>query len=332
MKKVVISVLAALVLVLPNVSAAQKNNEPITLPPCIPGDGTFLFANWPCDPNAISPWPTPSPTISPCPPCPSTGNTPCRYLLPCRPPPPPCWWRWPCPRPVNANYVALGDSVAYGLIAFKGYVFRYQEGLEERLNGTVDTQNMSAPGVSSEALLANLTSNTMMQERLAQANYVTWNVGGKDLLDARAQYQSNRCGGKDNQNCLRRSSQNLKTNWDGILAKIQSLRQPHATVTAMDIYNPFVDEDNATDSWPNDAGSDFDVFKPYLDDINQHLRNSTIATNLHFASVYTAFNGPAGTRDPELTDLISFDGLHPNDKGHTLIADLIIGPRPLVAR
>lgn len=292
--------------------------ERTALPLCEPGDGNLLFTNWPCDPQTtFNPPPTPSPTVSPCPQC--------QYL----PPPPqpairycPGWAWWCANKPIVANYLALGDSVAYGLISIKGYVFRYQAALEARLGGTVDTQNMSAPGVSSEIMLTNLTSNTIMQERISHGDYITWNVGGKDLLDARDRYQTGRCGGEDNQSCLRRTSAALKNNWNSIVTEIQGLRQPTATVATMDIYNPFVEADRARDSWPNDAGSDFAVFKPYLDDVNQHIRRHSPAIKV--APVYFAFNGPDGEVDPATKDLISFDGFHPNNKGHKLIADLLL--------
>jgi lysophospholipase L1-like esterase len=93
----------------------------------------------------------------------------------------------------------------------------------------------------------------------------------------------------------------------------------------MDVYNPFVNEDMGQDTWPNDQGNNFQVSKVYLDAINNHIAMTSAANNIPCARVYRSFNGPNGDRDAREQDLIAFDGLHPNDRGHTRIADLFRG-------
>ncbi len=103
MKKPAVSIIVSLlVLLTPVVSSAQQLREPTGLPPCLPGNDVFLFANWPCDPNApVPPVPPPpsEPPVSTLPPCaPGNnvflfGNWPCdpsRPYVPPQPTNPPC--------------------------------------------------------------------------------------------------------------------------------------------------------------------------------------------------------------------------------------------------
>jgi lysophospholipase L1-like esterase len=50
-----------------------------------------------------------------------------------------------------------------------------------------------------------------------------------------------------------------------------------------------------------------------------------------YAKVYLAFNGPSGDEDPAAKGYLSFDGLHPNDTGHRVIAGKLrlLGYAPL---
>jgi lysophospholipase L1-like esterase len=47
--------------------------------------------------------------------------------------------------------------------------------------------------------------------------------------------------------------------------------------------------------------------------------------------VYLAFNGPTGDEDPKSKRYLSFDGVHPNDTAHRIIADELrkLGYAPL---
>jgi lysophospholipase L1-like esterase len=154
---------------------------------------------------------------------------------------------------------------------------------------------------------------------------LTWNIGGNDLRDARLIYRRGTCGGADNQDCLRATMTRFKQNWDAILSEILMLSRPGRTaLRTMDIYNPFVNEDRGTDTWAVDGGqNDYMVFQGYLADANRHIATTSAASGVPIAPVYHSFNGPDGTQDPAAAGLIAFDGLHPNQAGHTRIADLL---------
>ena len=91
----------------------------------------------------------------------------------------------------------------------------------------------------------------------------------------------------------------------------------------MDIYNPYVAEDLAADTWPNDGGNDFQILNGYLDQVNSYIAVTSTTQHIAYAPVHFWFNGPAGTIDPANIGLLAFDGFHPNTAGHALIALVI---------
>ena len=230
------------------------------------------------------------------------------------------------------DYAALGDSLAFGMWAFQGYVPRYERYVEADTGATVNQANLGVPGWTSADLLRALRSDWFMRLVVGGSEIVTWDIGGNDLLDARGQYRSRTCGGADNQDCLRAGIATFKANWDAIIAELKALRAGKTTsFRTMDIYNPYVNEDRARDTWPQDAGNDFVVFKPYLDEANRHIAASATANGVPYARVYLAFNGPTGVQDPSDKGYLSFDELHPNERGHRVIAEQLrtLGFAPL---
>jgi lysophospholipase L1-like esterase len=228
----------------------------------------------------------------------------------------------------NPIYTALGDSIGFGLFApiGQGYVPAYERFIEADARTGVTGINLSVPGWTSTDLLRELRGNLLFRVSVAASTIVTVNIGGNDLLGARGDYKDRTCGGADNQDCLRTGLVTFRANFDAILTEVRSLRGSRNTIIrTMDIYNPFVDEDRAQDTWPNDQGNDFQVLKPYIDAVNGHIGASATARNIPFARVYLAFNGPNGDSDPSNRGLISFDGLHPSGSGHRMIAELLRG-------
>ena len=225
-------------------------------------------------------------------------------------------------------YTALGDSIGFGLFApiGDGYVPTYDRLVEADSGVKVNRINLSVPGWTSSDLLRAIKGNLIFRLSVATSTIVTVNIGGNDLLGSRRAYKDRSCGGADNQNCLRTGVQVFRANFNAIIAEVRSLRGARNTIIrTMDVYNPFVNEDRAQNTWPNDQGNDFQVFKPYLDAINGQIAETATARNIPYARVYMAFNGPNGDIDPSNIGLLAFDGLHPNGRGHRLIANLLRG-------
>jgi lysophospholipase L1-like esterase len=233
------------------------------------------------------------------------------------------------------NDTALGDSIAFGLFApiGRGYVPLYANHLLTDLRLPVALYPLGIPGFTSSDLLSTLRSSILVRLFVFSSEVVTWNIGGNDLSSARSSYKARTCGGTDNQECMRNAVQAFKSNWDGIISEILRLRRLRPTIIrTMDIYNPFVNEDKASDTWPGDAGSDFQVLKPYLDEVNAYIASTATAHNIAYARVYLAFNGETGGDDPSDKGLLSFDHFHPSAAGHVLIARLLreLGYLPMV--
>jgi lysophospholipase L1-like esterase len=239
---------------------------------------------------------------------------------------------WPADTSWAANglwtYTGLGDSLAFGAFALpgQGYVPRYAGYLQTDLSRPIFLFPLGIPGWTSSELLHALRTNSLFRSSVFLSNVVTWNVGGNDLNSARNRYKDKNCGGADNQQCFRDAVSTFKANWTGIIDEIFALRRFRKTVIrTMDIYNPFVREDLASDTWPGDAGNDFQAVNAYLDEVNAFIASTAMERKIAFAPVHLAFNGPNGTDDPGDKGLLAFDHFHPNTVGHILIAQLLRG-------
>jgi lysophospholipase L1-like esterase len=229
--------------------------------------------------------------------------------------------------PTSWDYVALGDSLATGYGAFKGYVPRYNAHIETDTGVAVTRTNLGRNGWTSSQLLSALRNDPTFRRATREAEIVTWNIGGNDLRAARRSYKQGTCGGFDNQDCLRAGVAKLKTNWDDITAEILELRSTRPTIVrTMEIYNPYVRTDIVSDTWQDDCRitycrmTDFQVFRIYFDEVNRHIATTSYTEGVPYAQVYLAFNGTNGDEDPKSKGYLSFDGLHPNDSGHRIIA------------
>jgi lysophospholipase L1-like esterase len=225
--------------------------------------------------------------------------------------------------PASWDYVALGDSLATGFGAFKGYVPLYEAHVETDTGVAVTRTNLGQNGWTSSQLLSALRNDPTFRRATREAEIVTWNIGGNDLRAARNSYKKGTCGGADNQDCLRAGVAKLKTNWDAITAEVLELRAASNTIVrTMDIYNPYVRTDTISDTWQNDGGmNDFQVFKRYVDEVNYHIATTSYTSGIPYAEVYLTFNGTTGDEDPKSMGYLSFYGVHPNNTGHRIIAD-----------
>ena len=237
------------------------------------------------------------------------------------------------PPAIAPEYTALGDSLVTGIFASKGYVPTYRDYLRDDGGLSMQLTNLGKNGWRSGDLLNALRKDQTFRNAVARSQVVTWNIGGNDLRQTRSRYKAGTCGGADNQACLRTAVSTLKSNWDAIMSEILTLRSTTNTIIrTMDTYNPYVNADQVVDSWPDDGGlNDFQVFKPYIDDVNSYMCLTAQSKKIPCAKVYVAFNGADGSIDPHEKGYLAFDDLHPNDKGHAVIAEQLrsLGLAPL---
>jgi lysophospholipase L1-like esterase len=150
-----------------------------------------------------------------------------------------------------------------GVGACKGYVTHYASYITADTGARIDWLNLARSGQTSSELLHALRNDPAMRQALGAAEVITFNIGINDLGHAGEAYAMGTCGGRDNQECLRRAVEAFKENWDAIIAELLSLRSAQGTIirTAGLGYTPRVDE----------------IFEPYVSEVNRHIA-TTAAT------------------------------------------------------
>jgi lysophospholipase L1-like esterase len=212
--------------------------------------------------------------------------------------------------------VALGDSLAVGLIANQGYVPRYAGYIRIDNDVTVSVQNLGQSGWQSADLLNALRNDNTFRNAVSSADVITWNIGGNDLAHAFRLFVDGKCGGADQQDCFRDAVANFETNWDGIVAELRALNDPGKNIfRTMDIYDPFVAEQLALGV--------FDETTAYLDQVNAYIQQSAQQNGIACAKTHEAFNGASGREDPIAKGFLAVDLFHANDNGHKAMADAL---------
>ena len=207
--------------------------------------------------------------------------------------------------PVFWDYVALGDSLAVGVGAQRGYAARYAAYITADTGARIDLANLGRSGQTSSQLLHALRNDSAMRQAVGTAEVITFNIGINDLGHAGEAYENGACGGSDNQECLRAAVESFKGNWDAVIAELLSLRSTEDAVirTAGIGYTPRVDK----------------IFEPYVEKVNRHIAATASNHDIPYAQPYL---------DEEY---MSPDGVHPNDRGYEVIADQLreLGYGPL---
>jgi len=203
------------------------------------------------------------------------------------------------------DYVALGDSLAAGVGARRGYVSRYAEHLRGDTGARLRVVNLGQSGQTSSQLLHALRNDQTMRDVLRRAEVVTLNIGLNDLGQAESSYENGTCGGPQNEACLREGVKRVERNWGAIIEEISSLRSTDQTIirTAGLGYTPRA------------RG----VLGRYLGKATRDIAAAAAARSIPYAEVHLGSKG------------MSEDGIHPNDKGYRTVADRLsdLGYEPL---
>jgi lysophospholipase L1-like esterase len=210
--------------------------------------------------------------------------------------------------PTTWDYVALGDSLAAGVGARRGYVDRYAEDLRDNTGARVRVTDLGVSGQTSPQLLHSLRKDPSTRRALRGAEVVTFNIGINDLGQAHRSYETGSCGGARNERCLRAAVETLEGNWDAITEEILGLRPADETIirTVGLGYTPRAEG----------------TFEPYLSEVNRHIVSSAADNGIPYAEVRL--------HEKEM----SWDGVHPNDMGYEVIAERLreLGYQPLGPR
>jgi len=200
---------------------------------------------------------------------------------------------------VSWDYVALGDSLAAGVGAERGYVDRYAAHLRNGTGARVRVSNLGVSGQTSSELLYALRGDESMRRAIEGAEVVTFNIGINDLGHAGAAYEEGTCGGEDGEECLREAVEAVKDNWDAIATELLGLRSAGGTIirTPGLGYTPQAEE----------------KLEHYVSEVNRHIASTARSKVVPHVEI------SAGEIE------MSPDGVHPNDAGYATIADRLRG-------
>lgn len=244
--------------------------------------------------------PTPAPTSTSIPPTPTPTELP-------TPTTEPAW-----------DYVALGDSNPAGHGATKSYVDMFAEYIAADLGVEVRLQNLAFDGATSAEISIGLKTDRDLQQAIREAEIVTIDVGANDWAPAAEAFPANTCGGADNQDCLRRLIEADRHTFQGILDNLTELQADNPTrlVRVVDLYLSNCD-------FPHFYGNAdlHNAIKPYLDEFNAIIEETTVAHGGKVVPLYQALSGPDGSTNP--VDYLQRDQCHLNTKGHQKVADLL---------
>lgn len=193
------------------------------------------------------------------------------------------------------KYFALGDSltVGFGALPTLGWVSRYREATERALRRPVLFRESARMGARSEEVLRMLYATP--EQIVRAADIITVTAGGNDLIGAARAY-SHTLNPQHFSEALERSVEHLQ-HFVHYVERLKPVQSASYIVRIVELYNPF----------PHLA--DGAVWVRRFNRQIRKLENERIRV----ARIYDAFLGWEH-------ELIALDGLHPNSRGHAVIA------------
>ena len=209
------------------------------------------------------------------------------------------------------QYVVLGDSNT------AGYPDMLAEKIEQDLGVSIEIVIRSQGADHSTRLLGRVRSVDSLRDEISSAELITfvipWNVF-QEPVSLYISASPERCGGEDNQDCLREALEIYKQDTEDIIAELDSLVDRETTILlAHTVWQFFVTSLKQTD--------DFEVINEYWKEANSHLISVCGEYGIPVARVYEAFMGSDNSKNPEEDGLIS--GKHTTPEGQEIIADLL---------
>ncbi|MBU9714136.1 SGNH/GDSL hydrolase family protein [Evansella tamaricis] len=197
-------------------------------------------------------------------------------------------------------YTALGDSISAGVGTYlrSGFVGSYKQKLEQHLRVPVQAQTYAKPKITSSQLVYFLRDPRVRLD-IAKSHIITINIGGNDLIQANKQFKR-----QQDPRIFEQAINTLKQNIQIIIDEIGSIKKSsHFTtpylIQVIGLYNPY----------PKLTYSEY-----WITAINNTLSEMTqTKENTVFVDIHSIFqfNGKG---------ILSFGGIHPNGKGHDIIA------------
>ncbi|RSD25575.1 GDSL-type esterase/lipase family protein [Mesobacillus subterraneus] len=198
----------------------------------------------------------------------------------------------------SIHHLALGDSIirGYRIADEENFISQFSAQLGNETGKQVVSNNEGIIGITSERLY-HLVQEGMYDEAIKEADLITVNVGGNDVL--KAVKQSDIYSALTSFDSLQKS---FSENLTGISARIHELN-PSATIVLLELYNPMPADhqfyslaDKLLPKWNLKI---YEVAKATPSSIVVQTTNVINSNNLHY---------------------LSPDGVHPNPIGNTAIS------------
>jgi lysophospholipase L1-like esterase len=223
------------------------------------------------------------------------------------------------------NYVALGGSIAAGAGSPYGtsYVDYYKDLIEEDTGTTVDVLDLSIGEGGTTQLVLDQLADPSTVEALEDAEIVTMEIGGNDLIAGDEPYFAGECEGLA---CYKGPERTFEKNYEEIVTRISSLVGDDTILRSVTFYNQLVGDPDGF------GGPGFVKISTQVTEImNAATCRISEAAGWVCVDVYPAFNGKDGKESPLKKGLLASDNTHPSEKGHRLIASLLqeAGYQPL---
>ncbi|ARU63068.1 hypothetical protein CBW65_20375 [Tumebacillus avium] len=208
------------------------------------------------------------------------------------------------PLPKNLNYVAIGDSVTAGWgtpaihgARVNGYVAHLHRQMQVR--GQATLHNFGIPGLTSGQFLFLLEHWPEASQHLQRADLITLSIGGNDIIWTEHQKPGDVMA-------MREALTKYQTNIRTILALFRQLNVD-ARLFVLEVYNPFPEKD------PRHT-----QLSEWITWVNESILLAAKQYDAEVVPVASLFL----SHEKEYVNLANND-IHPNAKGHTLIAEAI---------
>lgn len=213
------------------------------------------------------------------------------------------------------NFVVLGDSIASGY-GLKNTLDCYSSSIAAQKK--YHLFNDAVPGHTTDDLLWVVCFNSIAREDIEKADIISVSICGNDLI----QFLSNADTATlmdilfngVNAKAVKEAADTVLFNLESICTEIRLLN-PTAPIIFQTQYNPlYANEQYST------YASMAENLVPVFDEIFTSLCNDY--SNIYVADVHDAFD--TYYKETGSYDVIQADGIHPSEKGHTLIAKVIL--------
>jgi lysophospholipase L1-like esterase len=227
----------------------------------------------------------------------------------------------------SLTLVALGDSIPYGQDCggCTGYVDLYARAASHALGVPIKVDNRAEHNnLDSARLLAQVRHSRSMRAALRGASIITLQIGHNDTPwasstdpcdSAKSDVDGHEEWASYSGPCLASIASKLRANVAGILREIKRLRGGKPTVIRVtNFHNDAIND-------PTMPEKSYAPSKTVDDALTTAICAAAASAKVPCADVYHAFNGPHGARFDG--PYVSSDHVHPNQKGHNLIAALL---------